>query len=378
MRQLLGQYTTYLLGRRPRLLPLLGELMGVTIRRGIDVSSGTNVSAGRYAAAGWIGLTPSPLLLASSSGSAWDQYYLFSEPPLAPPSDNFVLRGDKLEPDVPAHSEAAVEQLASAHEYFRAGDYEKAEILFNRIEKKKKTSPALAEEAIFYEAESLRMQRCLPRAADTYNKLLNEFPSGAYRDVCIQRMFEIANFWLQDTRVKMTEEEEKRQGKRWMVWPDAPHFEREKPLFDETGRAIEKLEQVRYNDMTGPYADKALFLAGGVKFFQKDYKEAEFYYSQLVEMHPNSPFAQQAIKLAIICKVLATGGAPYDGRRVAEARKLVDTALRSYPELASKDGDFLQRQLLTITAQQSCKRITTRPNSMCALASIHAIGLLLL
>jgi outer membrane protein assembly factor BamD (BamD/ComL family) len=112
---------------------------------------------------------------------------------------------------------------------------------------------------------------------------------------------------------------------------------------------------VRYNDMTGPLADKALFLSGSVRFFRKDYKEADHYYSQLVEMHPNSPYASQALELAIISKQLSTGGPLYDGRKLAEARKLVDTALRNYPEFANKKMDFLNRQLVSITMQQADK-----------------------
>lgn len=299
------------------------------------------------------------LVTVTSSGCAWDPWFIFTNPPSTPPPDSYVLRGDHLEADVPAHNEEAVGRLTTAHEYFRAGKYHEAEYVFSVIRKTKKTSPALAEEAIYYEAECLRLQGCYPKAADTYNKLLNEFPSGTYREQCIQRMFEIANFWLQDVRKQMAEEEEYREGKRWVVWPAGFHFEKEKPLLDESGRALEKLEQVRLNDMTGPYADKALFLAGGVKFFDRDYKEAEFYYSQLVEMHPNSPFAPQAIKLGIISKVLATGGTDYDARRVADARRLVDTALRGYPELASKDGKFLENQLVLITNHQAEKDFKT-------------------
>jgi outer membrane protein assembly factor BamD (BamD/ComL family) len=105
----------------------------------------------------------------------------------------------------------------------------------------------------------------------------------------------------------------------------------------------------------GPLADKALFLAGSVKFFRNDYKEADHYYSMLVEMHPNSPFVEQAIELSTIAKQLSTGGAAYDGRKLAEARKMVDVALRNYPNLASKKADFLNRQLYSITMQQAEK-----------------------
>jgi outer membrane protein assembly factor BamD (BamD/ComL family) len=102
-------------------------------------------------------------------------------------------------------------------------------------------------------------------------------------------------------------------------------------------------------------ADKALFLAGGVKFFREDYKEADHFFSQLVEQHPNSTMAPQAVELAIISKSLSTGGADYDGRKVAEARIMVDTALRNYPQLAAEKSGFFERQIGSITYQQAEK-----------------------
>jgi outer membrane protein assembly factor BamD (BamD/ComL family) len=96
-------------------------------------------------------------------------------------------------------------------------------------------------------------------------------------------------------------------------------------------------------------------LAGGVKFYREDYKEADHYFSQLVEQHPNSPMASQAIELAIISKHMSTGGADYDGRKVAEARIMVDTALRNYPQLAAEKSGFFERQIGSITFQQAQK-----------------------
>ena len=72
-------------------------------------------------------------------------------------------------------------------------------------------------------------------------------------------------------------------------------------------------------------------------------------------MHKNSPFVEQAIELAIISKQLSTGGSDYDGRQLAEARKMIDTALRNYPEFANKKGEFLSKQLFSITMQQAAK-----------------------
>jgi outer membrane protein assembly factor BamD (BamD/ComL family) len=292
-------------------------------------------------------------LVPFAAGCAWDKH-LFTPPPAPPPPvDSLVLRGDKLEADNSVKQGASAAELAGAQDIYRQGNFAEAEKFFHRIAENTKNSPQVAEEARYYEAECLRRQQKYPKAADTYNRMLNDFPSGAYLDQAVQHMFEIANYWLDDSRKAIVEEKE---GKHWVVWPEWFHpVDPTKPLFDEEGRALEKLEQVRYNQMMGPLADKALFLTGSIKFHHKDYKDAEHAYSQLVEFHPNSPLAPQAIKLAIISKQLSTGGPDYDSRKLVEARRLVDSALRNYPELASKDGDFLNRQLFSISMQQAAK-----------------------
>lgn len=293
---------------------------------------------------------------AASSGS-WLNRLNPLKGPAAPagPVDSMVLRGDQLEPETPPTEGTPAAELAGAHELYRRGDYDKAGSIFRRVANNTKNSAAVAEEARYYEAECLRRQSRYPKAADTYAKLLNDFPSGAYREQAVQRIFDIANYWLDDTREKMVEYKEKREGKRWVVWPELVHIDKSKPFFDEEGRALEKLEQVTYNDINGPLADKALFLAGSVKFFREDYREADHYFSQLIERYPKSSFAPQALELAIISKHMSTGGSDYDGRKVAEARQLVDKALRAYPELASQKKDFLERQLVGINWQQAEK-----------------------
>jgi outer membrane protein assembly factor BamD (BamD/ComL family) len=106
-------------------------------------------------------------------------------------------------------------------------------------------------------------------------------------------------------------------------------------------------------------ADKALFLEGSVKFYRGDFKDADHCYSQLVEMHRNSPLAPQALELAIVSKQLATGGPDYDGRKLVEARKLIDVALRNYPDLIRDKSAFLNRQLASISFQQAAKDFNT-------------------
>ena len=284
----------------------------------------------------------------------WDQFNLFHTPKPPPgPADSLVLQGDRLEPETVGVEGTAKGDLAGAQELFRRGEYAKAEKVFHHIAENTKNTDLIAEEARYYEAECLRLQNHFPKAADTYNKMLITFPSGAHREQAMKRMYDIANYWLHDTDEEM---KAKKDGKHWFVMPASfVHFEKTKPFLDEEGRAIEILDNVKINDMTGPLSDKALWLAGTVKFFREDYFESDHYFSQLVEMHPNSPLTPQALELAIISKHMSTGGPDYDGRKTAEARKMVHQAMAKYPELAKEKNEFLQRQLVGINMQQAEK-----------------------
>ncbi|MFN4260241.1 MAG: tetratricopeptide repeat protein [Gemmataceae bacterium] len=272
------------------------------------------------------------------------------------PADSLVLRAGGFEEERPPVEGELGEKFMEAMELYRREEYKKAESIFHNLAgKKKKHPPELVERAIFYEAECLYRQGRYPRAADTYSRLLNDFPSGAYREQAVQRLYDIANYWLDDTRVEMEEYREKLAGKRWLVWPRWFHWHKSKPWVDAEGRALKKLEEVHYNDMSGPYSDKAMFLAGSVMFYRENYQEADHYFSQLIERMPNSQLAPQALELAIISKHMSAGGTDYDGRKVAEARHLVDSALRNYPELANEKRDFLENQLVGINLQQAEK-----------------------
>ena len=308
---------------------------------------------------------PDPNLIAGASAgvggtikSDWyDPNSYFKPVAPAPPAESMTLRDEGFVADRPPVAGSAEAEMAGARDLYRRGEFEPAEKLFHYHAEKSSDSSVLRAEARFYEAECLRLLGDFPRAADAYIDLLNKYQNNPYREASLQHAFDIANFWLEDTREEMKEVEEKKAGKRWVVWPRFISFEQKKPFMDREGRAIEKLEQIRYNDINGPLADKALFLCGSVKFFNEDFKDADFYFSQIYEKHKDSPLAPQAIELAIISKHLSTGGADYDSRKVIEARKLVQAAFDSYPELAGdpEKRKFLMKQLTGCTLQQAEK-----------------------
>lgn len=252
-------------------------------------------------------------------------------------------------------------ELTQAHALFKAQDWSKAESRFHDIAENTKNSPAVAEEARFYEAECLRNRGRLPMACDTYSKMLHDFPSGAYKEQAVRKMYDIAVLWLKDTDREMVEYKEKVDGKRYLVRPAIAkvNFDQATPTIDAEGRALQALEIVHYSDITGPLAPKALFLCGYIKFFREDYKEADHYFTQLTEMHKDSDLAPRALELGIICKTLATGGPDYDGRKAAEARMLIDTALKNYPQIANdkEKVEALTRQMVSIQALQAEKDI---------------------
>jgi len=156
--------------------------------------------------------------------------------------------------------------------------------------------------------------------------------------------------------------EEKREGKRWFVMPASYfHLSQEKPFADMEGHAVQILEDVGLADIRGSIrtvdggpslGERSLFFLATVKFFREDYREADYYYSQLYENHPNSTLAPKAIKQSIICKQVMNGGTAYDTRGVEESRKLIDRFQNAYPEW-TKDRDWLTRQLGSIHVQQA-------------------------
>jgi outer membrane protein assembly factor BamD (BamD/ComL family) len=287
----------------------------------------------------------------------WRQLNPFE--PVVPPTetDTFVLRPEGLVQEKAAASvdDRTAALLAAGRDHFRREEYDKAESFFARVAENEKNAPPAVQEGIYYQAECLRLTGHYPKAADLYSSLLQKFPNSSYREQCVQHMFDIANYWLDDTRQEMKEDKERREGKRSFVMPRFFSTEKTKPFLDREGRAIEKLEQVRLHDINGPLADEALFMCGVIKMYNENYRDADHYFSQIHLRHPESKRAAQSLKLAIFCKHMSTGGSDYDGRKAAEARKLIQVALTSYPDL-SRDPqmrDWLDGQRKSIDLQQA-------------------------
>jgi outer membrane protein assembly factor BamD (BamD/ComL family) len=290
------------------------------------------------------------------------------------PKDNFTLTGGRgLERELV--DPGLRQELDTAKRLAQEKKYAEAERLYHKLQlpgqdkawisslnplnpgpdaaTRKKYPRTVYEEALFGEAECQRLQKNYRDAVDSYTKLLIEFQNSQYQTKACQGLFEIADHWLMPTRRQMDEYHEQLEGKRWMVTPALYiHFNKEMPLLDAEGHATAILNTVRLHDINGPMGEEALFMLGTINFFRNEYKEADFYFSQLFQHYPNSDKAARSVKQSIICKQLQTGGTMYDLRPVEESKKLLMTMQGPYPELA-RDEKWVGDQLKMMNLQQA-------------------------
>lgn len=254
------------------------------------------------------------------------------------------------------HDSEAEAKMAKAEEHFTAGEYAEARPIYATLADNTRNPLLLAEKARFKEAECHRLTKDYPKAVDTYHRLLMDHQTGAYRRAACKEIFEIADYWLDDTRAEF---EAKLAGEKkpWFRIPKWSELtDGTKPRIDQEGEALKALEFVWTSDLFGPYADKSLYWSGYVHFNRGNYEEADELFSRLVEFHKESPLRPKAVEMAIMSKNNATGGADYDGSKCAEAMQLVRHAEIGIPEFSDPErANQLTRQKLMIRMQQAEK-----------------------
>ncbi|MEX0701480.1 MAG: outer membrane protein assembly factor BamD [Planctomycetales bacterium] len=255
----------------------------------------------------------------------------------------------------PLRDAAGQRELEQARKLYDDGRYAEAEKEFKRIAKRYKHSPA-REDALFLIAESRFAQKRYSWAQDSYDELLNEFPSTRHMDAATRRLYEIARTWLGFPEmvaagdIQPVNFENPRltpppaaSGEASSLDPTRavpilPNFhDRRRPIFDTNGRALEALKSIWLKDPTGPLADDALMLAASHYLRQKDYTEADHHYTMLREQFPKSPHLETAFLIGGHVKLVKYQGASYDGQSLAESESLKRGLLRNFPDVAERE-----------------------------------------
>ncbi|MEW4528519.1 tetratricopeptide repeat protein [Maioricimonas sp. JC845] len=293
---------------------------------------------------------------------------------------------------------AALAAFEEAEALYRAGNYKEAEKRFKAMAKERRykdntigaqlsrlfgtdtESPLdpqtsygdpLEEDALFMLAECQFAQRRYPYAQDSYDDLLNRYPSTRHLDAVTRRLFRISQYWLgfsedalaaaEKSEIEMAEHVAtldetdtnalpKRRPSAMAVVPNVA--DRSRPVFDAEGRAIQALRSIWLHDAAGPLADDALMLSANHYLQKGDYIEAARYYRLVREQYPDSPHFKHAYILGSHVTLASYSGPEYDGATLEQAKDLKQTATRLFPDLSEEERKRLQAELATISEQE--------------------------
>lgn len=240
------------------------------------------------------------------------------------------------------------EQVQQANAVFERGEYAAAAKRYEKIAEKYKDTSA-GEEAQYRLAECWFALKRYPAAQDGFDQLFVDYPSTRYVQPATQRLYEIAQNWLDladpahRSKIRTVSAAEvvyeppedappppSAPSLRWRMLPNLT--DRSRPFFDTQGRALKALKGIWLNDPTGPLADDALMATATYYLRQEDYVEADRYLNILRDEYPDSPHIKDAFLLGSHVRLMSYQGPSYDGTSLQGADKLTAQSLNMFPD----------------------------------------------
>lgn len=238
-------------------------------------------------------------------------------------------------------------EFLEAEEHFRRGDYAQARRAFKKLAKKYRDKP-LEEDILFMKAESEFKLDWLPTAQDSYGKLLAKYPTTRYMPQAVQRTYDIAYFWLEDSRLRAEGQPGKYTYSRYVNL-----FDNTRPWVDTEGRAIEAIETIQQYDPFGPLTDDAVMMAGAHNFVSDHFIQAASYYEQLVTDQPRSEHASKALFLSGQAYLRSYYGPQYDDADLDGAYRMTKLALSRGEEYTPEQKRRLEADLRAIYVERA-------------------------
>lgn len=229
-------------------------------------------------------------------------------------------------PKVAPNPEADAELLA-AEKLFHQGKLVEAEKLFGKMAKKYKGKP-WGETGQFYLAECLFQRGKYVYAHDAYEKLFADYPNSIYLDKLVKREYQIAQIWL----ALIDPEAKDRQPIPWYG-----RFDGSRPVMDTGGYAQSALDHVRQHMPDGKLADTAAMQVADRLYKLGDFEGAAGAYSEVITLHPKSPFVHRAYLASIDSEIKGYGGPAYDGTGLDNARELIKKTMNQFPDRAEEN-----------------------------------------
>jgi TolA-binding protein len=249
------------------------------------------------------------------------------------------------------HDPDADAKLSEADERFAEQDYKTAQAIYADLADNRYNAAQTCEKARFLEAECCRLRDKLPAAVATYNRSLQDHPGGVYSKQAAERMYAIAEVWLEDEKKRWEDED----AGRWRA-PRLPNLTDDtRPTLDQEGELVKTFENIAVGAPNAACAEKAMFWAGYLHYVAGRYEDADHFFSTLAEMYKDSPLRQEAAKYAIDAKTRVTGGPYYDGQKANEALQLVHHLEATEPQYRTDPAkqEWATRQKLAIRGSQA-------------------------
>ncbi len=204
-------------------------------------------------------------------------------------------------------------------------------------------------------AESYFFADYLTKAEKAYGILQKKFPNSRHNDRAAARQFAIAQYWV----------ETEKAGGSFLPFN---LVDRKRPFFDIDGHAIRVLDQIRFDDPTGKLADDATMAAAMEHLRQKNYLEADEFFTDLRETFTDSEHLFNAHLLGIRCKMDLYAGPKYSRLVLDEAETLIAQTRKRFPDRlkdpevrdviarASAEVSYRQAERLAVRADYREKR----------------------
>lgn len=224
----------------------------------------------------------------------------------------------------------------------------------------------IEEDSLYMAAEAQFAQQRYAKAQNSYEELLNRYPSTRHLDKVTRQLFRIARHWLDfsedigeqgDVEIQLAHAEsvatesqpELKQSSPLSRLPLLPNLtDKTRPTFDTHGRGLQALRSIWLHDATGPLADDALMLAANHNLRTRNFVEAARLYSLLRDQYPDSPHLKDAFLLGSYVTLASYQGPAYDGKALEEGRALKEATLQMFPDLTPEERQRLQEEVRTL------------------------------
>ena len=218
------------------------------------------------------------------------------------------------------------------------------------------------EDAIFMLAETQYARRHFTKSQDSYDDLLNRYPSTRHMDRVTRQLFRMAQYWLkfpeasgdtsEQSEIQLVSGEQPKSSptmeqneKPWAIRMFPNLTDKTRPVYGSTSRGLQALRSIWLHDSTGPLADDALMLSANHNLRIKNYVEAKRLYDLLREQYPDSPHIKDAYVLGSHVTLASYEGPEYDGAALEQARDLKQTMIQIFPDLSDEQRRRLQQEI---------------------------------